>query len=305
MKRNIALLLIFILIFAMLCGCNNTASEISSHENINSKENYREHQELTANEAPFDSNKMMRFSIPEVGLENVFIRDISKEEKLSSDSYGRAYLFGDDRYGGGAFVADHYLAIMIDGNIFIKDLSIGLESGFAYSGVLDLCDVDGDNDSEIILQETVSITGGCGGFHSRIFDFKDGNIIEMFTSDNGYHFNYDTGYSIEILKDRKFIINNINTGYSEMFVDKRGDDEYYKSWYDENGEPTNYEINVDSFYEFIPVDIDNDGIYEISCRQYVSLIGHSDGLGYVKTILKYNNDSKQFDIISAEFMCYD
>lgn len=309
MKRNIALLLIFILIFAMLCGCNNTASEISSHENINSKENYREHQELTANEAPFDSNKMMRFSIPEVGLENVFIRDISKEEKLSSDSYGRAYLFGDDRYGGGAFVADHYLAIVIDGNIFIKDLSIGLESGFAYSGVLDLCDVDGDNDSEIILQETVSITGGCGGFHSRIFDFKDGNIIEMFTSDNGYHFNYDTGYSIEILKDRKFKIKNKFTGYSEEFIDCRsGRDDKYSIywWYDhETGEPKDISLCVDSFYEFKPIDIDNDGIYEISCRQYVSLIGHSDGLGDAKTILKYNNDSKQFDIIRTEFECYN
>ncbi|MBR5473735.1 MAG: hypothetical protein IKU82_07090, partial [Clostridia bacterium] len=119
-------------------------------------------------------------------------------------------------------------------------------------------------------------------------------------------FKYDTGYSIEILKDRKFIINNINTGYSEMFVDKRGDDEYYKFWwYDENGEPTNCEINVDSFYEFIPVDIDNDGIYEISCRQYVSLIGHSDGLGYVKTILKYNNETSQFEIIDTKFEGYN
>lgn len=41
------------------------------------------------------------------------------------------------------------------------------------------------------------------------------------------------------------------------------------------------------------------------CRQYVCLVDHADGLGDAITILKYNNDTLQFEIIDTKFECYN
>ena len=62
-----------------------------------------------------------------------------------------------------------------------------------------------------------------------------------------------------------------------------------------------HEILVDSLYELLPIDIDKDGIYEIMGRQYVSLVGHSDGIGSATTVLKFNNEISEFVIIETSF----
>lgn len=226
MKRYIAFLLVFVLIFSLLCGCDNTTTDFSSNNTINSNENYREHQELTATEADFDADNMMRFSIPEVGLENVYAEYISPSERVCAEGYGRVYLLADDPWGGGRFPSDLYLMIEFNDKIFVKDLS---SIGYFYD--INLCDVDGDADVEIILNVCVGVTGGAGNHLSRVFDFKDNTIVEIFYSENENYF--DTGYSINILKDKKFIINNSITGYFEEFVDCRPgrDDENSIYWW--------------------------------------------------------------------------
>lgn len=303
MKRILSVFLVVLL--TIFVGCkstdNNSNVQSSTNNSANKEHLYREHQELIATETSFDYNNMMRISIPEVGLQNMFIADISSEEKLFDDIYGRVYLLSDDRYGGSCMPCDNYIAILINGKLIVKDIA----KLPAYFGDITLSDIDGDGDSEIILQETISITGGCGGYLSRVFDFKDSELIEMFSSIDENNNYFDTGYSITVLKNKKFIIKNRFSGYSEEFTDQRKTDDYYDGfWYDINGNPGNQEIMVDSFYEFSPINIDNDESYEVLCKQYVSLIGHADGLGHAKTILKYNKNSKQFEIIDTEFM-YD
>ena len=302
MKRYIAFLLIFVLLFTMLCGCDNTTPDFSSDNSINSNENYREHQELIATEADFDADNMMRFSIPEVGLENVYVEYVSGSERICGEGYGRVYLLADDPYGGGRFPSDLYLMVEFNDKIFVKDVS---SVGYYYD--INLCDVDGDTDVEIILNVCVGVTGGHGNHMSRVFDFKDNTIVEIFSSENGEYF--DTGYSITILKDKKFIINNSITGYAEEFVDcrsNRDDKNHIYWWYNpETGEAKDISLWVDSFYEFLPTDVDQDGVYEITCRQYVCLVDHADGLGDAITVIKYNNDTSQFEIIDTKFECYN
>ena len=64
------------------------------------------------------------------------------------------------------------------------------------------------------------------------------------------------------------------------------------------------ELCVDSFYEFVPTDTDFDGVYEVFCRQYTSLLNHSDGIGCTKIVLKYNVTTAEFEIINTGFELY-
>ena len=294
--RKMMAVMIFILLILGLCSCKADETKTGEADN---KENYREHQELTAFQMSFDADNMLRVSIPEANLNNVFILQASSNELLDNDIYGQVYLLADDRYGGNRGTSDHYLAVVINDKIVVEDLS-KWEDQACYSGNIELCDFDGDEDKEILLHECVGMTGGAGQYLSRVFNFDDNKLVETFCSDNGTD-NFNTGYSINILKDRKFIIENENTKYSEKFrLDDRNDD-YFDSWYDKSGNPVEQEILVDNFYEFLPVDMDNDGVYEIAGRQYVSLIGHSDGIGSATTVLKFDNYTSEFAIIETNF----
>ncbi|MBE6748857.1 MAG: hypothetical protein E7557_06460 [Ruminococcaceae bacterium] len=281
-------ILIFLLIFTFLLS--------SCDIQMNDGELYPDHQELLTDEFDFN-NSDMRISFEEAGLKNLFIRDVSASVLVEEKLYGQVFLLGDDRFGSDRFVADHYLVLVTVDKVFVKDLG-----GPAYSGKIELCDFDGDGDSEILLHETTSITGGAGGYYSAVFDFNDGEFIKLFASPESKHF--DTGFEIEILENNEFLIKNRFTQYSEAFVlNDRSEDYYKKWWYDENGVPINdRELWVDSFLKFKPVDIDNDGVYEIQTRQYTSLIGHSDFIGEAISILKYNNKVKAFEVIEAEFI---
>jgi len=53
------------------------------------------------------------------------------------------------------------------------------------------------------------------------------------------------------------------------------------------------------FFSFEPKDTDGDGIYEIEGKQYTSLIGRADYVGTASCILKYNTQSKVFEVIDA------
>lgn len=260
---------------------------------------YTEHQELKKTEIE-RVNGMMAFSIPEAGLENVFVEDISDTCYLEGDTVGTVYLLGDDRYGGGGIPADHYFAIVTGEKIILKDLT-AYDVQACYFGHVQVGDVDGDRDCEIILQQNVGITGGAGSYISRVFDFKDGEIVEMYSSYDGEVFIKDTGFSIKLLNDKKYEISNSITGYSEIFQSVSEDESYYDFWYDENGDPRNRSIMVDSFSEFTVCDTDGNGVNEIVCTQVVSLISHTNVIGHAKTILKYNTEKSELEIVDARF----
>lgn len=315
--KKFLLFIICTLLFFALCGCDETSdtpvdksdkpdevtTEVNNTEESDTKDDfYREHQELVEEEVDFDDDTMLRVSLSDVGLENVIIKSVELG-KIDEDSFGTVYLLADDRYGGSTMPADHYLAIAISDKIIVKDLS-AWENQACYSGDIELRDFDGDSDNEILLQECLGGVGGAGSYVSRVFDFKNGEIVKMFSSlrSENDHRVIDTGFSIDLLENHRFEIRNTITGYSETFQDEREYEEYYKWWYTDEGKlRKDLNIMVDSFCEFVPVDIDGDHTYEIRCRQYVSLVGHSDGIGWAVTVLKYNNELSCFEIVEATF----
>ncbi|MBO4468246.1 MAG: hypothetical protein J5766_02985, partial [Clostridia bacterium] len=163
-------------------------------------------------------------------------------------------------------------------------------------------DIDGDKADEIILQQIVGMTGGAGQYRSRIFKVVGDEIAEIFNSATGNIF--DTGF-IGVVKNgfKLEIKNKFNNYLNEL--DLSAENQYIGVYFDINGNATSNaenEILCDSFREFVPEDIDNDGIFEIVCLQYVSLYGHSDYIGDAKSVLKFDFNKKEFIITEAEFI---
>jgi len=266
---------------------------------FNVKKGIKEHQPLTSTEAIFDSKKSMRISIPEVGLKSVLVRQLEDNVNLTDNGFGTVHLLADNRYDINSSVADYYLVISINGKIVARDLSV-LEDQASLGATFCCVDIDGDKDKEIILQECIGLSGGAGQYLSRVFDFKNDEIIEVFSSkDKNEVFN--TGFSCSVLKNRSLEIKNKYTDYCKNIILPDRTDDYYSVWYENNGEPKNLELMLDTFYKFEPYDIDNDGVYEIKACQYTSLYGHTDFIGTAVSFLKYNKEENLFYICEAFF----
>lgn len=302
MKEFSCVILALLMIFSLFaCGeadasPSNTASDTESSKD----EFYRDHQQLTASKADFDADAMLRVDIPEVGLENVYIRQVTEKTLLDTDIVGRVYLIGDDRYGGSMGTSDFYLLVTANDKLYIKDLSRENLGSASMGGTLYFADFDGDKDEEIILHEAKGMSGGAGQYLARVFDFTEDGIKEIFTSyDEEMYFN--TGFTCKIMKDKKLRVDNNFTGYTTTFEVIRKNEEYFTGWYDEDGNPKDIELWVDSFNRFEPEDTDGDGISEILCRQYTCLYGHTDYIGDAVSVLKYDNDTNKFYVVDAWF----
>lgn len=287
MKRIISLFLIMVVLITVFFAI------------INANRGIEKHQLLTSTITAFNPKKSMRISIPEIGLKNVLIRQLEDNINLTENSFATVYLLADNRYDKNSVVADYYLVLTINGKIIAKDLSVW-EDQADLSGTFFCADIDGDDDKEIILQECIGLSGGAGQYLSRVFDFKNDEIVEIFSS-NVKDEMFDTGFSVCILKNRSLEIKNRYTDYCKKIILSDRTDDYYSIWYENNGEPKNLHLMIDTFYKFEPYDIDNDGAYEIKCCQYTSLYGHSDFIGTAVSFLKYNKEEDSFDIYEAFF----
>lgn len=266
---------------------------------FNVNESIKEHQPLTSTEAIFDPKKSLRINIPEVGLKSVFVSQLEDNVNLTGNGFGTVYLLADNRYDINSSVADYYLLISINGKIVARDLSVWEDQ--ASLGATFCCvDIDGDKDEEIILQECIGLSGGAGQYLSRVFDLRNDEIIEVFSSKVKDEI-FNTGFFVSVLKNRNLEIKNRYTDYCKKIILTDRTDDYYSVWYENNGEPKNLELLLDTFYKFEPYDIDNDGVYEIKVCQYTSLYGHTDFIGKAVSFLKYNKEDNSFKICEAFF----
>lgn len=309
MKRLSCGILVLLMVLSLF-ACTATSETISSTQNTESSrdEFYRDHQKLTAQTVEFNPDTMLRVDLPEVGLENVYIKQISDSFLLDADVYGKVYLLADDRYGGGMSTSDYYLLVnvsskeSVNDKMYIKDLvPEDYSSSASMSATLYFADLDGDEDMEIILHECKGMSGGAGNWLARIYDFKDG-IEEIFSSYSPTDKYYATGFFGTLLKDNMLRIENSFTGYTYEFEVKRENKEYFEFWwYDENGNPKEHELWIDSFNKFEPSDADGDGVSEVVCRQYTCLNGHTDYVGSAITVLKFDNETNEFYVADAYF----
>lgn len=257
------------------------------------------HQELIATEAKFDMEAAKRVSIPELGLENLAICDMtSSEVYLAEASFGQVFLLGDDR--GIKHAMDHYLVVQMGDRVIAKDL-LAYEDQCNFAGYIDTRDFDGDGYCEILVQQCVGMTGGYGCYLSRVFDIKDDALVEMFHSEHNGFAQDSFGFAVTLLAENQYKVTHEATGYSETFSLDSGAAKYFSNC----DADTELEFVFDSFYEFVPNDIDGDGIAEICCKQYTWYASHVESLGIAETVWKYDQAAGEFRIIRAAFKPFE
>lgn len=251
--------------------------------------------EITAYIIPnrlIDANAGMTIDLQEIGLDNLVIR---RKEKGKTNYFNEfvlyVYILGDYNFSKSS-LHDSYLAVEKEDALLLFDLGKDIMEDILY-----LNDVDGDGIDEIIIHQTLGMTGGAGQYSSRILKVVEDEIQEIFSSSPDNVFN--TSFTSEFLDDKQLSIRNERTGYSKVIdITKRINGEFFI----ERGELINRDkILCDSFYSFIPEDTDNDGVFEIIAFQYVSILTHAGYIGYTKCVIKFNLSSQNFEVISSEF----
>jgi len=255
-----------------------------------------------------------------------FVEMIRGEEavrvEISLLSLNGMKLFGYEKgrvlpnYDGEPVIADVYVLkdcegeescsyLVVEGNfgLIIKDITPeGISSMW---DELYVCNIDSDAQDEIIVHQLVGSAGGAGSYKARIFKVIGNEIEELYCFDNenmlytGFFGRLKNGYVVEI--------RNSFTGKKHK-LDMSGEERYEGVLFDADGKViknSGWGVMCDSFCEFSPNDIDGDGIYEIVCKQYVSLYSHSDGLGLAESVLRFDEGSQSFEVIDSDFHAWD
>lgn len=289
MKKTLLLIVFCLLLF--ITGCVNSIDDNSSCINIGNS-----NQIIDITYVPYE-REWLQNNLSKIGSENLYI-GITKEWNITTNDLKPRFVYllcDSGNYGENNICHDSYLVVETDSKILFKDIAIS-----SYGDSLYVCDVDGDEIDEIILQQTVGMTGGAGQHSSYVFKVVNDEIQEVFNSSTADL--YDTGFTSCLKNDFKLEVQNKFTGYVEI-LDFGKKSQYIGVYFNEIGKVIcNATIWCDSFREFIPTDIDNDGIFEITCLQYVSLYSHADYIGDAKSVLKFNCDTQKFEVLESEFI---
>jgi len=233
--------------------------------------------------------------IEKEGKENLQLKQSSEGMfDFNKSVRSRAYLFNDySQTDNAGIYHSSYLDVETGNKVFLQSLPS------AYADNISTVDIDGDKIDEIIIQSTVGMSGGAGQYVSQVLKVSDKGLEKVFCFSAEEEFN--TGFECTIQENFVICIKNTFTKY-ETVIDFSKQEKYLNLLYDEDGRVINkIDILCDSFYEFIPKDVDSDGIYEIVCAQYVSLYGHGDYIGDAKCVLKFNSKAERFEVLEAYF----
>lgn len=265
---------------------------------------YTEHKSLW--HSSLDNNySVLGEALEATNLNGCEISEWARGNVESTNFESDVYLVMDERYN--TAYHDLYLVVENKSQLHFYDLYQEDYPG-AYNQKLYLADLDGDGIDEIIINRCIALTGGAGGYLSQIFKFDGTLFYEFFDSCNTHQFN--TGFTSKFENEFKLEVSNIFTGYKTVLNFRNSPEDYRLYYWQKDGKVLDEtalidSLMLDSFCGFEPKDIDKDGIYEIVCTQYTSLMGHSDYTGDAKTVLKYNEKYKTFEVIDAEFIPYE
>lgn len=281
MKRFIVIFMV--LLFTIMSGCNI----IPSSEKPKDQSFISTSDELS--ELDLDNLEMSNFTVMQT--EEVFFSN--------SDIIDKIYLLADYTEFGDEIYHVPYLAVALGSDLELIRLSQNESTG-SFSDEMYICDIDGDKDEEIIIQQTVGMSGGAGQFVSKVFDFKEDSVVEVFVSSNLDI--YDTGYYCITKNNYLIEIYNKNTDYVTT-LNVSDKDNYRNVFFDKYGNVIKEaEVYCDSFYEFYPEDVNDDDVSELVCLQYLSLNGHSDYIGTAKSVLRYNVSLQQFEVVQTNII---
>jgi len=227
---------------------------------------------------------------------------------LSPGSASKVMVFEVFIYGGPVYNIP-VIVIDTDGDIICEVL---IE--FSYYTEFSISDIDGDGYAEILMHHETGGNGGAGSHETDVYKLDGSSLNKLFYYPGydhaGNRSEFDTGFTLTLTDGWLHTVENKYTGYSLSFVREMTNENPY---FDEQGNTrANAEENIIEksygvdpfFFIFDPVDVDDDGVYEIMTAQHTYLWGRADGVGTAYTILKWNNASKTMDVIKAGFWPY-
>jgi len=250
----------------------------------------------TSNSSDEDYRINSRFSAKKLKLKrNTYILDY-KQEDVSGDSVkDDVLLVGVKKDGSKGLFCEDINVVIKDGKTkkYTKLSQGKINSG--YNGKLFLADFNGDKIADIFIE--VAKDKDHEEAICSIISFKDNKTVHLF---DPVKFGLGLNYEIKYLDGFKVnIINKVaNKEYPLDIVSKKED--YIKAGiYDETGKLINeihgkcYGIN-----ELKPIDIDNDGVFELQGLQKLCGTSDKDSLGYGRSLWKYNKS--RFILISIQ-----
>ncbi len=298
-NKTRCLAVLLMLIFLSSCSIGLQVTKTTEPSETLPKTQPTPHQELTRTKIDAASLSLEKGAL--VDLTEVGLKGLRVAEKTAYTSPQNrplyVYMLNDFRYAE-PFCFDSYLAVETGTKVLLCDLK-----NASYESTLCLGDVDGNGTDEMILHEMVGATGGAGQFVSRIFKLSENGLLEIFNSrvdlSTGAESLFHTGFGSEFLAGKKLKIFNSITGYSTL-IDIS--EKYTSDFFDETGKGiTTDAIECDSFFEFSLKNVDADEALEIVGVQYASLMGHAGAIGYANSVLKYNKNTNQFEVIESSF----
>ena len=181
-----------------------------------------------------------------------------------------------------------------------------------------LADIDGDGYDEILAHNETGGNGGAGTWKAAVYKLVDGSLSTLFVYPGDYY-NYDEGikpgFAVTLADGWGYIVENESAGFSITFSRESIDKEIYEyPYFNEQGYITAFAeehnktkvLGVDtSFFIFRPVDVDDDGVFEIMTAQYTSLWGRANGIGAAYTIFTWDPDGRAMVVARAGFRPYE
>lgn len=269
-----------ILVVLLLIGCSNRyQNPIESRNRISA-----------GNDFSLDENYYVAMKIAE---------DVTGDE-IEDEIYFIGYQENKERedFISQNYYTNLYLLIFngVDGSL--QTVSTKYTEGLSPSLISE--DFNSDGVKDIYISLGILPSGGSNRKLAYIISYKGNEVITLF-DDNavcdelGLDLSLKDEYFVEILCSK--IDKTISFKLEGSICEWLEEEKIYSK-----GQVINQAImTIDRFSDLEVIDINNDGIYELKGSQYLALMGHTVGLGFIKTILGYDVNEKEWRVINFDF----
>lgn len=219
--------------------------------------------------------------------DNTFILDLKKEDMNNDNILEDIMLIGYKKEGVLSHYSEDIEIIVRDGeNNKVHRYPIGdIRSG--YGARLFIGDFNGDRFPDILSMLQIGDKGELSVY--SLISVDKNKFKPLFNQKSFY-----MGLNFDIAFVDEFKISIFNKELSKFYtldVKKKKYSYVECGIYNEKGETKHCtKGKCSSFEELTPIDIDNDGIYELKGIQRITGLSDTDTLGFVKSIWKFNED---------------
>lgn len=177
------------------------------------------------------------------------------------------------------------ITLIVQNGLTNQTLRIPLKNSIGYNPTLFLGDFTGNKEEDILI--VIDTGGSAGTIYGYVFSYMNGQLKEIFHSDA-----FNKIYKYDVLYENQYKAKVSSFYLKEQFIidlTYKGKD-YLSEIYNKNETlKTPMTGWVNPLSGLYPVDFNRDGTFELEAYQRVAGRYNADSLGYVVTVLKWND----------------